>query len=164
MELWLNIVDYPNYEVSSDGRVRNKHTGKFLKPRPDSQGYMRVYLYDGHGRGRDMLLHRLVADAFYDGDHTDLVVNHLDGCKDNNFVANLEWCTHSENLKHAYRTELRDSPHNRCKPVRIIETGEVFSSVRECARYVGCQHSNISLCLNGHLKSACGYHYEFVND
>ena len=35
MELWLQIKRYPNYQVSSDGRIKNIKTGKILKPRPD---------------------------------------------------------------------------------------------------------------------------------
>lgn len=34
-------------------------------------------------------------------------VNHKDGNKLNNSVDNLEWCTHSENTLHSYRTGLQ---------------------------------------------------------
>lgn len=163
MEIWLAIEKYPKYEVSSNGQVRNKNTGQVLKPRPASNNYLRVCLYDNaNDKPKDELVHRLVADTFFDGNHNGLDVNHIDGVKDNNFIGNLEWCTRSENLKHCYRTGLRDSPHNRCRPIRIVETGEIFDSVRECARYLGCEHSNISLCLHGKQQSCYGYHFEFV--
>lgn len=163
MELWMDIKENPNYEVSSEGRIRNKKNGLILKPRPGSNKYLRVSIYDRTvQKVRDKAIHRLVADAFFDGDHDGLDVNHLDGDKTNNFIGNLEWCTRSDNLKHAYRTNLRPSPHNRCRAVRIIETGEVFNSVRDCARYLGCMHSNISLCLHNKQQSCYGYHFEFV--
>jgi hypothetical protein len=162
-ELWIDIDGYPNYIISSNGRVKNKSTGRILKPRPATNGYLRVCLYDKDGQRRDLLIHRLGANAFYDGDHDGLDVNHIDGQKDNNFIGNLEWATRSENLKHAYRTKLRDSPHNRCKAIKIVETGEIFKSVRECARYLGVSHSNISLCLNGFQKTCRGYHFETID-
>ena len=161
VEIWIKIEDKPNYSVSSLGRVRNDKTGKMIKPRPDRNGYHRVYLFDGHGHGNEKQVHRLVCDAFYEIDGSGLDVNHLDGDKNNNFVGNLEFCTRSENLKHAYRTKLRDAPHNRCAPVRIVETGEVFGGVRECARYLKQPHSNVSKCVNGHVDTCCGYHIEF---
>lgn len=161
-ELWSVIDDYPNYSVSSLGRIRNNTTGRFIKPRPAWNGYMRVCLYDGHGRPQEALVHRLVARAFCEGFTDELDVNHIDGSKHNNDMGNLEWCTRSDNLKHAYKTGLAKSPRNRCRPVRIVETGEVFESVRDCARFLGCMHSNISLCLNGYQNTCYGYHFEFV--
>ena len=162
-ETWRNIADHPSYQVSNSGRVINKNTNRLLKPRADRKGYLRVYLYNSTGKPVDRLVHRLVAEAFHGGKHPDLDVNHIDGRKNNNSSTNLEWCTRSENLKHCYRNGLRNSPHNRCKPVRIVETGEVFDSVRSCARYLGCEHSNISLCLHGIQKSCKGYHFEFCD-
>lgn len=135
-----------------------------LKARPARNDYLRVVLYnENNKRGVDKLVHRLVADTFYDGSHDGLDVNHIDGDKTNNFIGNLEWCTRSDNLKHAYRNNLRPSPHNRCKRVRIVETGETFDSVRDCGRSLGGGHSNISLCLHGKQKSYKGYRFEYAD-
>ena len=124
---------------------------------------MRVVLYNNATRkGDDKLVHRLVADSFYDGNHENFEVNHIDGDKTNNFVGNLEWCTRSENLKHAYDTGLKPLPNNRCVPIRIVETGETFDSVRDCARHLGCNHGNISLSLTNPRRSCRGYHFEYV--
>ena len=38
-EIWKDIEDFPNYEVSDQGRVRNKKTGHILSPVPDKDGY-----------------------------------------------------------------------------------------------------------------------------
>lgn len=161
-ELWMDINDCPNYTVSSNGRVMNKNTGKVLKPRPDRKGYQRVSVRCDDGMIHDKLIHRIVADAFYDGDHDGLDVNHIDGKKDNNFIGNLEFCTRSDNLKHAYRTDLREPPQNRCRPIRIVETGQTYKSVRDCSRQLGCNHSIISNCLNHRQKKYKGYRFEYV--
>ena len=54
-------------------------------------------------------IHRLVAIHFCEGYSEELVVNHIDGNKNNNKATNLEWVTRSENDKHAYKMKLRKS-------------------------------------------------------
>lgn len=165
MEIWLPIKDFSNYEVSSNGRVRNTKTMKILHPGIKNNGYEVVILSNKNGQ-KTKLVHRLVADAFYDGNHENYVVDHLDGNKTNNFIANLEYCTSGENNRRAYalglKTPSKPYNHPNRKRIRIVETGEEFESVKECASRIGGNRRHISDCLNGRLNKHRGYHYEEV--
>lgn len=123
-ELWQPIDGYQGlYEVSNLGRVRsldrvlkrkNRSTlepdvtlhlkGKTLKSGLATHGYLTVSLWKKN-KGQTHCVHVLVTNAFI-GDSTDADVNHKDGNKLNNAVNNLEICTRSENMKHAYRLGL----------------------------------------------------------
>ena len=71
-------------------------------------GYRKVQLlYSPTSERRVVGIHRLVAEAFVRGMADGLEVNHKDGNKENNTPENLEWCTKSENIKHAWRTGIR---------------------------------------------------------
>lgn len=159
-EQWRDIPNYPNYEVSDKGNVRNKKTGRFLKPQL-IKGYPRVVICN-KGYTHPITIHRLVADIFYEGDHTGLQVNHIDGVKTNNSVDNLEWITCSDNLKHAYKTGLKSPPCPKPRKVRIVETGEIFESAASCARYIGGSKTHICECLDGTRYSHLGYHFEEI--
>lgn len=101
------IAGFPNYVVTSFGKIINIKTLKVLKPRKlDAKGikrnkgnYCRYHVsLCNNGTTRDCYIHVLVAEAFLDkpaGD--DLVVNHKDHNTANNRVENLEWITRSEN-------------------------------------------------------------------
>mgnify|MGYP003302672019 CR=1 FL=1 len=89
-------VPLDGYEVSSDGRIRRN--GKELKGTITKKGYIRVKIHN-----RATMLHRMIATAFLGKPEKNQQVNHKDGNKQNNNVENLEWCSPSENLLHAYR-------------------------------------------------------------
>ncbi len=95
-EVWKVIDEFPNYEVSNFGNVRNRLTGRILKPYDDRRGYLRVDL--GHKNRRK--LHRLVADAFCEHPAGKDVVNHINRDRHDCRAANLEWVTYSENTLH----------------------------------------------------------------
>ena len=82
----------------------------------DSNGYCKVYA-DGQG----YLVHRLVAEAFIPNPDDKPQVNHKDGNKRNNSIANLEWATQSENTQHAYDNGLipRGRPKGTCNGAAI---------------------------------------------
>jgi hypothetical protein len=58
------------------------------------------------------LTHRIVAEAFVDGDRN-LEVNHIDGNKMNCHYTNLEWVTRQQNERHAWDTGLHKVSENR---------------------------------------------------
>lgn len=68
----------------------------------DFNGYKAIQTYN-----HTYYIHRLVAQAFLPNPSNKPCVNHKDGNKKNNCVDNLEWVTHSENNRHAYRTGLK---------------------------------------------------------
>lgn len=157
-EVWLEIKEAPRYLVSSLGRVWSIISDQELKPQ-FSHGYLSVSLrVDGRTITRS--IHSLVAETFYDGDHIGLEVNHDDGNKTNNFIANLEWTTHLDNIHHAFRTGLT----NTKMPIKIIETGEIFESQSACARAIGGDVRNLNACLHGRQKSHRGYTFELMTD
>jgi hypothetical protein len=90
------------YAVTDDGRVWSYKTNKWLRPAKASSGYLSVRLH-----GKTQSIHRLVASAFCENSEGKPCVNHIDGNKTNNCASNLEWCSHSENHKHAFETGLR---------------------------------------------------------
>ena len=101
--MWKTIQAEPEYEVSNTGDVRNRKTNHVKSIRLDRYGYKRVTLYPS---GKTYSIHRLVALAFIDNPNKLKTVNHINGNKFDNSVANLEWLSFSDNSKHAHRTGL----------------------------------------------------------
>lgn len=51
--------------------------------------------------------------------------------------------------------------HNR-KPVRCIETGQVYESIHKVQEKIGISEANISACCKGKRKTAGGYTWEYL--
>ena len=132
-----------------------------MKPYHDAWGYLKICLFHG-GKKVQKTVHRLVGEAFIPNTFNKPEINHIDGNKENNNIDNLEWVTRSENEIHAFKNKLniRES-YNAGRPKRrvmIIETGETFDSIAECARKLECSYSNVVYCLSGKYKKCMGYH------
>lgn len=160
MEEWRRTRESNIYEVSNEGRVRNRRTGRIMKTSVSSQGYEILQLhYDGTAHTHRV--HRLEMDTFYDGDHTGMDVNHIDGNKRNNNINNLEFCDRSANIRHAFQIGLKNSNHRKCK-VKIIETGKTFDSLTECASYLGVDRTAVGFCLRDKSNTCKSYHIERI--
>lgn len=129
-ETWKEIPDFNGkYSSSNMGRVKrnnysythfwrgifkiNRLQEKILKPDKSWNGYLRIELVggtDGCFTHKKYLVHRLVLSSFVG--RSCLQVNHIDGNKCNNHVSNLEYCTASENVSHAFKSGLNKNRKN----------------------------------------------------
>jgi hypothetical protein len=103
VEIWKPVVGYPQYEVSTHGRIKRvaascgTKQGKVLNPWHKKNGYLAVGL-SVDCKVVTKLVHRLVAEAWI-GDVAGLDVCHNNGVRDDNRVENLRIDTRQGNMK-----------------------------------------------------------------
>lgn len=88
--------------VSIKGEV---YINNILKHINFNRVYPAIELRKNNAR-RNHLVHLLVAELYLPKIFDKDFINHKDGNKHNFSLDNLEWCDHSENMKHAVRTGL----------------------------------------------------------
>ena len=145
MEEWKVVKEFPNYEVSSLGRVRSSRTKTLRHAYIGNNGYpVFKFIKDGHRYSKQ--LHRIVATEFIDNPMNYPIINHIDGNKENNSIDNLEWCTYSHNNQHAYDMGLKKFYAYKVEPTEYktlynLYIGKV--SVKVIARIYGVTENGI---------------------
>lgn len=178
-EEWRDVVGYEGlYQVSNLGRVKSLprrivykdgreyfYPSKVLKNHKISTGYRFVMLYGANGK-KQHYVHRLVAETFIPNPNNLCDVNHKDGCKTNNILFNLEWCSRSDNQKHAYKNGLHwvhmDEAIKACsRPViQCTSSGEViaeYASASKAAKATSYNQGQISKYCRGENKKHSTY-------
>lgn len=107
------------WEIDHLGRIWNKDKGKRIEY-GDSRGYLRVYK-GTNGVRISTGAHRLVYHHFKGEIPHRKVINHINGIKRDNRPENLEAVTPSENMKHAYRTGLRNQDGERNNASKLTD-------------------------------------------
>lgn len=164
-ELFKFIEDYPDYLVGNMGTVYST-----IKRRPlvqsDISGYKKVTLINTTGT-KDILVHRLVAEAFLPKVEGKEYVDHIDGDRSNNVLSNLRWCTFRENCSFPLAIEnKRSSAIQRVgKPViqYDLDGNEIarFRGQNEAGRATGISGANISQVCRNLRKTAGGFIWRY---
>jgi hypothetical protein len=173
-ETWKTITDYPNYDISNYGNVKNIITNKLLRT-SEKDGYIGISLTQ-NGKRNSFKIHRLVAIAFIENPENKSDVNHKDKNKGNNAVSNLEWMTRKENNIH--RCQDIKIKNNKNKQLNRIDgkTDEVleqYNSIEDAAIWAFNNNltknnhngrNSIGNCITGLTKTSYGYKWELLND
>jgi len=146
MEQWKPIQGYPNYEISSDGRVKSlnyNRTGKekILCPQTNAKGYRHVVLCNA-GKTKTFTVYKLVALAYIPNPLQKPSVDHMNRNKTDDRVENLRWASYSEqNYNRAIRLPTSGNRHIHQHPngkffVQITKSGltlycETFDTLEE---------------------------------
>lgn len=125
LEFWKPVPDYPDYWVSTYGRVLSfrRKIPNYMSLNRDRYGYTYVGIRDVNGVRKMLKVHRLVLLTFIGV--SNLEVNHIDGCKTNNHISNLEYCTSHDNRVHAVENGLtlrgKDHPKSKLNKHQVLE-------------------------------------------
>lgn len=152
-EIWKEIKDFPQYQISNKGRVKSlKNKEKILKP-STVNSYLQITLCN-QGKTSNFLIHRLVYQTFYDIDITEKIIDHIDNNPMNNSLENLQIVSKQENIL----KELKKG--DRLRKVVAFKNNEFigeYYSCSEAARQLGCDSSAISKVCRGIYKQTHGY-------
>lgn len=151
-----NIKDL--YTINDNGEIFSDISGKMKTRNKGNTEYQIINFMTQEGKKKTYRVHRLVMMAFKPIENMDnLEVNHIDGDKKNNALSNLEWCSASENQKHAFQTGLQQprkgeksnfSKLTQADIDKIFELRNLGWLQKDIASQIGCTRSNISYILN----------------
>ena len=157
----IDITGYEGlYAITDCGKVWSYRKNIFLKPFL-ARGYFKVRLCKD-GNNKQVLVHRLVAEAFLPNPQNLPQINHKDENKQNNCVDNLEWCDAKYNINYGKHNEKVSKSH--CKKVYCVELDKVFDSANQAAMQLNLFDSNIAKCCKGKYKKTGGYHWKYADN
>lgn len=137
-EIWLPVPKFEgSYEISNYGRIKSlQRPGKLrshiMNERRDNFGYLKANICF-KGKSTAFSCHRMVALLFVLNPNNKPHVNHIDGNKSNCYYKNLEWCTHSENHKHAYLMGLKTMPLTKLTKEQVLDIYKSSKNTKELA-------------------------------
>lgn len=166
-EEWKNIIGYEElYQVSNFGRVKSLNYNKTKKEKimkfgKTKNGYLQVQLWKD-GKGKFILVHRLVAIAFIPNPNGYKEINHVSEVKTENHVDNLEWCDRKYNINYGTWKEKQSNIHSK----KVLQFDLLGNFIREWKSTLECKENGyssgrISDCCNGKRNKHKNYIWRY---
>lgn len=162
-EVWSDVAGFPNYLVSSFGRVWSDYSMGFLKPY-SMNGYHVGVRLSLSGRKYSMYIHQLVANAFVPNPKNLPMIRHLDDDPLNNYFENLAWGTQVQNMRDARENGSFDGKQYvaiRASTVEGVFIGN-FKTQHDAARATNVSVPGISL-YSRNKRPIKGYLFERIS-
>ena len=153
-----------NYVLFSDGRIYSVRRDIFLKPNQDKPNW---YIHFTLMR-KKYYLHRLLAEYFIPNPLRKKYINHKNGDKADFRLDNLEWCTSSENVKHAFDNKLNYRPDSSGKKKISVSQFDIsgnfikkWESISDAANTLNTHVIAISRTIRGLNKTCKGFKWKY---
>lgn len=134
MEHWKQIEQFPQYQVSDEGRVRNADSGHRLGIYDNGHGVLQVVLR-ANGKSHARAVHRLVAEAFLDVPPDDCVPMFRNDDRTDLRASNLHWKPRSFAIQWTLQGK-RSVPRD-LRRVLHVRSGVAYDNALECAKAIG---------------------------
>lgn len=158
-EIWKPIKFSNKYEISSLGRLRtnidrftHKKTDSWfiLQGTIDKDGYRRITLTDNQ-KIKNFSFHRLELMTFKPNQNANkLVVDHINGKRDDNRLENLRWATKKENSKNLHEKK----PRYNAKQI-TDSNGNIFKSYSEASKFYNISPNTVKNKVLRKTKRTC---------
>lgn len=166
MEIIYKIIEItPDYKISEFGDIISLKSGaeKAIKPFIERSGY-KVASLCVNGKYIRKRIHQFVAMSFLENPLNLKEVNHKDADKSNNHFSNLEWCTHTHNIRHSFDMGLVGrkkgaESHMFNKGRKVVVNGIAYDCVAEAARAINRPRPSLSGELRGDRENKSGIAY-----
>lgn len=165
-ECWKVINDYPEYEISNMGRIKYPIrkgiipvTKRITYGGRSGDGYNSFSVKNSNNDIKRIAIHRFVASEFIPNPNNYEIVNHKDGNKNNNHIENLEWCSRSENIQHAYDNDLISGKRKIYQLDINNNILKKWSTIQEATITLNLSRTAINAVLSGRNKTSSGYYW-----
>ncbi|CAH6421815.1 HNH endonuclease [uncultured virus] len=163
----VNIEKFKDiYVISNFGNLKNKISGKISQSNSLRSGYKSVWL-SNNGFSKNYKIHILVAKTFLQKPSLDknLIINHKNGNKLDNYSGNLEWITKSGNVKHAYENNLiKPFEIKVCQLNLKYELIKIFNSAKKAQDETGIARNRIASVCKGKRQTTGGYKWKYFDE
>ena len=146
------IENFPNYYITTFGRIWSEISHKWLTPTINKRGNHQREIIN-LGRKNRFYVHQLVAQAFISNPNNYEEIDHIDTNGLNNHVDNLRWVTRQQNMKNNQTIEnVKQNTGYYCE-IEEIETGKLFIGYEEASKYSGLHKETIRNHTKGKVKN-----------